>query len=39
VHFGSLHVGIAKAPTAACVFGFNFIARRALLFSRTIAQP
>jgi len=33
VHFGGLHVGLAKAPTAACVFMFNFLLRRALLFA------
>lgn len=33
VHFCGLNVGIAKAPTAACVFTFNFLLRRALLFA------
>lgn len=33
VHFGGLNVALAKAPTAACVFGFNFFARRTLLFA------
>lgn len=32
VHFCRLDVGLAKAPTAACVFTFNFLLRRALLF-------
>lgn len=33
VHFCGLNVGIAKAPTAACVFLFNFFLRRSLLFA------
>jgi putative flippase GtrA len=33
VHVCGCEVGIAKAPTAACVFGFNFLLRRALLFA------
>jgi putative flippase GtrA len=33
VYFGGLGVGLAKAPTAALVFTFNFVARRTLLFS------
>jgi putative flippase GtrA len=33
VHFCGLEVAIAKAPTAACVFLFNFLLRRALLFA------
>jgi putative flippase GtrA len=33
VHFCGLEVAIAKAPTAACVFAFNFLVRRALLFA------
>lgn len=33
VHGCGLHVGIAKAPTACCVFVFNFLLRRALLFA------
>jgi putative flippase GtrA len=28
-----LNVALAKAPTVACVFAFNFLSRRALLFS------
>lgn len=32
VHFAALPVGLAKAPTAALVFTFNFFARRTLLF-------
>ena len=33
VHVCGFEVGIAKAPTAACVFAFNFLLRRALLFA------
>jgi putative flippase GtrA len=33
VHFCRLDVGLAKAPTAASVFMFNFLLRRALLFA------
>jgi putative flippase GtrA len=33
VHVGGLEVAIAKAPTALCVFTFNFLLRRALLFA------
>ncbi len=33
VHFAGLPVGLAKAPTAVCVFTFNFFARRTLLFA------
>ncbi|HLH10256.1 MAG TPA: GtrA family protein [Methylovirgula sp.] len=33
VHFGGLEVALAKAPTAALVFLFNFLLRRALLFA------
>jgi putative flippase GtrA len=33
VHVCGLSVGIAKAPTAAGVFMFNFLLRRALLFA------
>lgn len=33
VHFCGLEVGLAKAPTAGCVFMFNFLLRRALLFA------
>ena len=36
VHFCKLDVGFAKAPTAASVFMFNFLLRRALLF---VASP
>ncbi len=32
VHFCKLDVGLAKAPTAASIFMFNFLLRRALLF-------
>jgi putative flippase GtrA len=32
VHICGLEAAIAKAPTAACVFTFNFLLRRALLF-------
>jgi putative flippase GtrA len=32
VHFCKLDVGLAKAPTTAFVFMFNFLLRRALLF-------
>jgi putative flippase GtrA len=32
VHFCGLEVALAKAPTAGCVFLFNFLSRRALLF-------
>ncbi len=32
VHFAGLPVALAKAPTAGCVFSFNFLARRMLLF-------
>jgi putative flippase GtrA len=33
VHGWALNVALAKAPTAACVFLFNFLLRRALLFA------
>lgn len=33
VHGCGLDVAIAKAPTAGCVFLFNFLLRRALLFA------
>jgi putative flippase GtrA len=33
VHGCGLNVAIAKAPTAGCVFLFNFLLRRALLFA------
>ncbi len=33
VHGWGLNVAIAKAPTAGCVFLFNFLLRRALLFA------
>lgn len=33
VHFGGLEVALAKAPTAALVFMFNFLLRRMLLFA------
>jgi putative flippase GtrA len=33
VHFCGLEVGIAKAPTAVCVFLSNFLLRRTLLFA------
>lgn len=33
VHILGLSVGIAKAPTAVCVFLFNFLIRRMLLFA------
>ncbi|MGB7126195.1 MAG: GtrA family protein [Methylovirgula sp.] len=33
VHGCGLEVALAKAPTAACVFTFNFLLRRALLFT------
>jgi putative flippase GtrA len=32
VHFCKVDVGLAKAPTAASIFMFNFLLRRALLF-------
>ncbi|MGH6818375.1 MAG: GtrA family protein [Methylovirgula sp.] len=35
VHFCGLEVVLAKAPTAGCVFLFNFLLRRALLFVST----
>jgi putative flippase GtrA len=39
VHFCGLDVGLAKAPTAACVFAFNFLLRRALLFASAPRTP
>jgi putative flippase GtrA len=36
VHYAGLPVALAKAPTAGCVFSFNFLARRSLLF---VAKP
>lgn len=37
VHCAGMGVGLAKAPTVACVFTFNFVARRTLLFAK--ARP
>ena len=39
VHFAGLPVGLAKAPTAGCVFSFNFLARRTLLFAAKAGAP
>ena len=38
VEFGQFAVVTAKVPTAGCVFLFNFVARRFLLFSKRTAR-